>query len=476
MTDSERAGRLEVHGIDVIPEGERVSRPSDFLWIWHSAQFSFGTVVLGALPVVFGLGWWASVTAITAGLVLGVALVAPVALFGLRTGTNDAIASGAHFGVKGRVVTNVITIGVGLGFFAITVWTGGTAVMVAGHRMFGTPTGSAALALTMPFVAVAVILVAVYGHATLIAMYKITAVAGGLVTLGLVLVLASQFCADYAGGDYALGGFWPTWLLSALVATSVPLSYATFQGDYSRYFPSGTKASKLLLCNGGSLLLSCLLALLAGAYVTTVFQDRTQPWVQSLTDSVPAWFAVVVIVFGFVGSFPQGSLCVYAAGLSANSIFWRKSRAFATILVSALGFVLLYAGTMVFDTVDSMAAFVTMLLVAVSPWAAVMIIGYRHHQGDYHPADLGTFATGGGGRYWYRNGYNPRALAAMALGVVVGVLSVGNAVYIGPIAQLLGGLDLSCLTSFAATAIAYAALNSRWSEVSDGRVPLPQQS
>jgi cytosine/uracil/thiamine/allantoin permease len=117
-----------------------------------------------------------------------------------------------------------------------------------------------------------------------------------------------------------------------------------------------------------------------------------------------------------------------------------------------------------------------MLLVAVSPWAAVMIIGYRHHQGDYHPADLGTFATGGGGRYWYRNGYNPRALAAMALGVVVGVLSVGNAVYIGPIAQLLGGLDLSCLTSFAATAIAYAALNSRWSEVSDGRVPLPQQS
>ena len=46
------AGKLEVHGIDVIPEGERVSKPSDFLWIWHSAQFSFGTVVLGALPVV----------------------------------------------------------------------------------------------------------------------------------------------------------------------------------------------------------------------------------------------------------------------------------------------------------------------------------------------------------------------------------------------------------------------------------------
>jgi purine-cytosine permease-like protein len=223
-----RPGILESHGVESIPDGERTSAPRDFLWVWHSAQFSFASVVLGALPVLLGLGWWSSVTATVAGSVVGTAMMAPVAAFGIRTGTSDPESSGAHFGVRGRVIGNVITIAVAVGFFAIAVWTGGTAVMVAGSRWLGTPGGPGALAVTMPLVAVTVILIAVFGHEVLLATYKITAVIGGAVLLACVVVTWGRFDAGYAGGDYALGGFWPTWLQAAALAASLPLSYATF--------------------------------------------------------------------------------------------------------------------------------------------------------------------------------------------------------------------------------------------------------
>lgn len=189
-------------GIAPVPEAERTSTPGDFGWIWPSAQFSFGTVVLGALPVVFGLGWWASASAIAAGVAVGTALLAPLARFGVRTGTNDPVASGAHFGVRGRVVGNTITVVTALGFFAIAVWTGGTAVMVAGHRLFSTPTGPGALTVAMFVTAAAVALVAVRGHETLVRTYRITAVTGGAVLLGTALVLAPKFDAGYAGGPW----------------------------------------------------------------------------------------------------------------------------------------------------------------------------------------------------------------------------------------------------------------------------------
>ena len=205
-----RAGHLEHRGIDMIPPAQRHSSAGEFLWIWHSAQFSLGTVVLGALPIAFGLSWWASVSAVLLGLLLGTAVFAPLVRFGKRTGANDPISSGAHFGVRGRMIANLITIVVALGFFAIAVWTGASAMLVAGQRLLGTPTDAAALAVAIPIVAGIVAIVAVYGHSTLLAAYKLMTLIGGVVLLALVLVLAPQFDPAHAGGLYVLDGFWRT--------------------------------------------------------------------------------------------------------------------------------------------------------------------------------------------------------------------------------------------------------------------------
>jgi len=70
-------GKIETHGIDYIPLHDRHSTPKNLFYVWIGAQMCFGIIVLGWLPVAFGLGWWSSVTAITVGLLVGSLLTGP---------------------------------------------------------------------------------------------------------------------------------------------------------------------------------------------------------------------------------------------------------------------------------------------------------------------------------------------------------------------------------------------------------------
>ncbi len=99
----------------------------------------FGTTVLGALPILFGLGWWAAFWAITVGTLLDTAFFSPVGLIGPRTGTNSAVSSRAFFGVVGRLVGSLVVLVIAIGFYALTAWTGGEAVVAGAHKLFGLP-------------------------------------------------------------------------------------------------------------------------------------------------------------------------------------------------------------------------------------------------------------------------------------------------------------------------------------------------
>lgn len=94
---------IEQRGVDTIPDEERTSGPRDIVSILLGSNLCLGVIVFGWLPVSFGLGWWASVTSVVAGTLLGTALTAPLALVSLRTGTNLSTSSGAQFGVRGRL-------------------------------------------------------------------------------------------------------------------------------------------------------------------------------------------------------------------------------------------------------------------------------------------------------------------------------------------------------------------------------------
>lgn len=203
-------GKIETRGIDCIPEAERHSTPANLASVWIGAQLTFGVIVIGWLPVAFGLGWWSAVSAITAGLLVGTVPFAFFSLLGPRTGTNSAVSSGAHFGLIGRLVGSVQALFIALGFAALTVWTGGDAIVAGSHKLLDTPTGDVESGIAYAVIAVVMILVAIYGHANVIAVQKFVVPTVGLFLIVGFFALAPDFDAGYKGGEYLLGTFWPT--------------------------------------------------------------------------------------------------------------------------------------------------------------------------------------------------------------------------------------------------------------------------
>lgn len=141
---------VEQRGVDTIPEAERTSAPRDLVSILLGSNLCLGVIIFGWLPVSFGLDWWASVSSIVAGTLLGTLLTAPLALVSLRTGTNLSTSSGAQFGVRGRLVGSIVGLLLALGYTALTVWIGGDAMVGAMHRLFGLSTGGSRTRPCMP--------------------------------------------------------------------------------------------------------------------------------------------------------------------------------------------------------------------------------------------------------------------------------------------------------------------------------------
>lgn len=72
------------------------SGPKDLASILLGSSLCLGVIIFGWLPPSFGLGRWASVSAIMAGTLIGTVFPAPPAPVSLRTATNLSTSSGAH--------------------------------------------------------------------------------------------------------------------------------------------------------------------------------------------------------------------------------------------------------------------------------------------------------------------------------------------------------------------------------------------
>lgn len=453
-------GRIERRGIDYISTAERNSSPRNLFWVWIGAQMTFGNILLGWLPVVFGLSWWASLTSVTVGVAFGTVFFAAFSLIGPRTGTNSAVSSGAHFGVIGRLVGSVQALVIAIGYAALSVWVSGDLLVFGLHELVGTPDNGVAQAVAYAVVSIAMITVAVFGHANVVAMQKVAAPVVLLILLIAVFVLLPQFDAGYSGGgEYLLGSYWPTWIFSAVIAAQLPISYTPFANDFARYLSRETWTDRQIAVGAGAgMFIGCWVVLVFGAFSSTMFPADTTAYGDGLIGISPLWFILPLLIVGLLGSFAQGALALYGTGLDTSSIVPGLKRVPATLLISLVSSVFVYLGSFVWNAIDTVSAFLSILLVLVVPWMIVSLIGFAYVRGRYWPADLQIFnAEGRGGAYWFTHGVNSRAAVAYVAGVVAGLLYVNTAIYVGPLAMTAGGVDISIFTSGVVSGAVYAA-------------------
>jgi purine-cytosine permease-like protein len=461
---------VEQYGIEPIPPADRTATPFDLFRVAFGGANTFATVVLGAFPIlVFGLSFWQAVAATFLGIVVGGLILMPMALFGPINGTNNAVSSGAHFGVVGRIVGSFLSLLTAITFFAISVYTSGDILVGALDDLAGTGKPEWLLAIAYAFFAVVVLVICLYGFRFMLAVNKVAVVTATVLYVVGAIAYAGDFDAAYAG--FAKGSaLLPAFIGSALLVMANPLSFGAFLGDWARYIPASAPRTKLMAAAFMSQFATCIPFIFGVA--TAVVIATKAPAAAKLGDYAggiiqvtPEWFLLPVCVIAVIGGLSTGTTSLYGTGLDFSSVFPRLSRFQSTLLIGALSIGIIFLGRFALDFVQTIVTFATLIIVCTTPWVIIMAIGYVVRRGFYRSDDLQVFNRGQrGGAYSFTRGVNVRGMAAWIPAAVVGLLFVNiPGQFEGPLrntAENLGfsglaGVDISLVVAIGLAAVLY---------------------
>jgi purine-cytosine permease-like protein len=470
MTDNNNAQRIneiETNGVEQIPDHQRTASPLDLFRLIFGGANTFSTAVLGSFPVLFGLSFQAGLLAILLGTLVGAVILAPMGLFGPINGTNNAVSSGAHFGVHGRIVGSFLSLLTAIAFFSLSVWSSGDALVGGAKRLIGLPENDLTLALAYGLFAVLVLAVCIYGFRFMLWVNKIAVwTASALFLLGIV-AFGPSFDFNFAGSvSHGQTGFWAAFIGSALVAMSNPISFGAFLGDWSRYIPRTTSRVRIM----GAVVLAQLATLLPSIFglATATLVAVQAPdyitnnnYVGGLLAVSPTWFFLPVCLLAVIGGMSTGTTALYGTGLDMSSVFPRVlSRVKATLLIGLMSIAFIFIGRFAANLVQSVSTFVVLIITCTTPWMVIMLIGLLQRRGWYCPQDLQVFTRGEkGGRYWFHHGWNWRSMGAWIPSALVGLCFVNlPAQFVGPLGDLAGGIDISLPVTLGLAAVIYLAM------------------
>lgn len=461
---------VESFGVETIPAADRTATPFDLFRVAFGGANTFATVVLGAFPVlVFGLGFSDAMLAAVLGIVVGGVLLMPMALFGPLNGTNNAVSSGAHFGVVGRIVGSFLALLVAIAFFAISIFTSGDILVGAMDDLIGTGRSEALVAVVYALFAVVILVICIYGFRFMLAVNKVAVITATLLYLLGAIAYGGDLDTGYGG--FAEGAaFTPAFIGSALLVLSNPLSFGAYLGDWSRYIPADTSRGRLMAAAFASQL-ATIIPFGFGIATATVIAAKAPAAAEAadyaggLVAVTPGWFLVPVAIIALIGGLSTGTTSLYGTGLDFSSVFPRLSRVQSTVAVGMFAIAVVFLGRFALDFVSTIVTFATLIIVCTTPWVVIMTIGFVQRRGHYLPDHVQVFNRGQrGGAYWFSRGVNWRSMAAWIASAAIGLLFVNlPGQFTGPLRNVaedagltsLAGVDISLLVAMVLAAVLY---------------------
>jgi nucleobase:cation symporter-1, NCS1 family len=430
---------LEKIGIEHVEEEKRHGRPSNAFTLWFGANLTIADFALGSLFFVFGLPFSSILIAIVVGNILGGLLLGLMASMGPSFGFPQMMISRAVMGRTGNVPFAVANWVSTVGWFTVNIILGGYALQLA----FGLPFYAAAGVIVVVDVALAT-----YGHDIIHTFEKIMSVVLG-VMFGAMTVLAYFKMGTNFSAYEASASFDPYfWALIVAVAFSYIMSWSPYASDYARYLPRTTSKWKLVAFTTAGGAIASVWAELAGFFVVVGANDSHLTSISALAKISGGYseFTLLAIVLGAVAA---DALNLYTNSLSALVLYKRAGRVQTVFLAGVVGFVFALAGSSNFE--GFYENFLLTLDYWITPWIGVMLGAFfvkRIASGvETAPPFLKT------------------GLGAYLLGLVISVpfmnLSSYGLNYVGPIADLIGGADVSYFVGAVAALLAYALIARR---------------
>jgi NCS1 family nucleobase:cation symporter-1 len=163
--------------------------------------------------------------------------------------------------------------------------------------------------------------------------------------------------------------------------------------------------------------------------------------VGSLAAVMPHWFRFLFLLIAIVSMIWANIVNTYSSGLNLQAIGVKIAR-YKTVLIDAVVAALFVCYALwISNFVDSLENFLALMIWWIAPWTAIYLVDAYLRRFRYRSQDL---LRHGGGLYWYRDGVNWAAVAALLLGAGAAVLFTNATLFASPLTTgPLGGQDWS---------------------------------
>ena len=443
---------IEKHTIGYVPPQDRHGKVRDLFTLWFGGNIAPLPIVTGALGVqLFHLNLIWGIVAILVGHLVGGVLMALHSAQGPQMGIPQMIQSRAQFGSLGALLVVVIAGVMYIGFFASNI-------VLAGKSLHGV-VDAVPVSVGIVIGALGSGIIGIIGYRFIHVLNRI-----GTWVLGIGIVVGFGYIFSHVQSDDFLtrGGFnLAGWLATVSLAALWQIAFAPYVSDYSRYLPADVKVSSTFWTTYLGSALGSSLSFIFGAVAVLAIPAGmdTMDAVKLATGTL----GPIMLVLFLLSVFSHNALYLYGAVLSIITLVqtfahrWiptARSRAVLSLVVlTACCVVAVFASA---DFIGHFVDMVLVLLVVLVPWTAINLIDfYAIHKGDY---DIQSIFQVDGGIY---GRYNPQALIAYAVGIVVQIPFMNTPLYVGPISEHINGADLSWLVGLAVTSPLYWWLASR---------------
>ncbi|MFE7184464.1 purine-cytosine permease family protein [Streptomyces erythrochromogenes] len=452
---AERAGHIEAHGIDHIPDEERHGHPRELFSVWAAANVNYLSLVIGGALVLMGLSLWQSLAVIVVGNLFWV-LPGLLATSGPAAGAPSEVITRAMYGVVGNRVNQAVGGWmVSVCYFALNLAAAGAAAFALAERA-GISAGIGVKIVLVVLIAALTLAISVYGHAMIVRLYlPITVVlAAAFAVVAFAVVGRTDF--SYRPAQPLTGtALWAVLIAGTTMIAAGPLSYTT-SADFSRYLPRTTSRRAIAGWTACGAFLPSVVVCSLGAFAATAV-DMTDPQT-GLEALLPGWFYPVFLLALVLGTIAINALTAYSAGLALQAVGIRIRRSVSVLVDGVVSVALTLYGLLASGLLDTVSNALQLTVVLVGPLMAVYAVDIVLRRGRYDGVALSDETPRS--PYWYTGGINWSGAVAALTGVAAAALCV-DTLYAGPVAAALGGVDLSLPVGMAVAAVLYAALMRR---------------
>jgi purine-cytosine permease-like protein len=441
---------IEVKSIDWVPLDARRGKPSSLFPLWFMSNANLTTLATGMVGAALGANFATSVLAILTGVAVGTVFTAFHSAQGPQLGLPQMIQSRAQFGYRGVVVICVVVVASIVGFNIFN--------QILAADVISMTTGVDAPQLWYVIITLLALALAIVGYHWIHRTQKwLTWLF--LATFGIFSV-AAVFVLPLAADQFSLAGInWPAFLVQFGGAAAYALGWAPYVSDYSRYLPPQTSPRQATFYTYTGVFVGAGWLMVLGAFVAALFTDLDPlTAIRNAADQILPGSGTWLLLSALPALITVITVNIYAAALELITIAdsfvkvrpTRKLRIVACTIIGLAG--LLGAELSTGDFLASFGSFLVILLYVLVPWTSVNLVDYYFvRRGHYAIGQI--FVVDG----LYGN-WGWRGLTAYTAGIVAMVPFVVTTWWVGPLAELIGGIDIALFVGLAVSAAVYALL------------------